>query len=58
MATIIIENKPKKSKRPNTTDSTMFVSFDGTLYSGYYLTAHQRTALEVLKCFNQLIKSK
>jgi len=36
----------------------MFVSFDGTLYSGYYLTAHQRTALEVLRYFNQLIKSK
>lgn len=37
MATIIIENQPKKTVRPNTTDSTMFVSCDGKLYFGYYL---------------------
>lgn len=49
MALIIIENEPKKTVRPSTIDSTMFVGFDGVLYYGYYLTHSRTHKIEAIK---------
>lgn len=46
MSTIIIENKLEETERyerPDTTQSTMFICYDGRLYSGHWLKTNIRT---------------
>lgn len=52
-AKVIIENEPVKHIRPKTTDSNLFVSFDGVLYVGHYLKASKKQSIRILTLFSR-----
>lgn len=48
MAKVIIENEKKKTVRPDTTQSTMYISFRGELCEGHYLKANRNTSRRLI----------